>query len=262
METQRAIRTALRNWQTRGAQTPAASISRVRVSILAGVVIATAAASACGGSAAKPQAAATPSSPAASASPSVTSSVPATPLPAGYKWAGSTAEGVMFAVPDTWAAIDLSKISLTQAVHRFWPKGLSSSMMAELKQLSQQHAVYFADLASAVQSPNKFATNGNAFCSPTALAGGQGSSTALKTAMRTQYGAMGAHSIVMRDVTIDGDAGIKATFTLTSGAITLADTQYTVLTKSSRLCYVTLTTDTPSSFAGVFRKIGRTITFT
>jgi hypothetical protein len=32
-------------------------------------------------------------------------------------------------------------------------------------------------------------------------------------------------------------------------------------TKSSRLCYVTLTTDNPASFAGIFRKIGRTISF-
>jgi len=249
MTTQGAIRAAL----TTG----------IRYSILAGAIVIAAAASGCGGSAAKPQASAAPSSPAASAKSSagLTSSVPATPPPAGYKWAGSSAQGVFFAVPDTWAAIDLSKISLTQAVHRFWPKGMNSTMMASLKQLSKQHALYFADLASAVQSPNKFATNGNAFCSATSLASGSGSSAALKAAMRAEYAQIGAHGIVFKDVTIDGNAGIRAHFTVSTGAITLTDTQYTVLTKSSRLCYVTLTTDTPSSFTGVFRKIGRTITF-
>jgi len=261
MATQGAIRAALRNWQTHGSRNPAVSISRVRVSILAGIVIAAAAASGCGGSAAKPQASAAPSSPAASASSGLTSSVPAAPLPAGYKWAGSTAEGVMFAVPDTWAAIDLSKISLTQAVHRFWPKGVPSDLLAGLKQLSHQHAIYFADLASAVQSPNKFATNGNAFCSATPLASGSGVSTALTAAMRAQYEQLHAQDLVIRDITIDGDTGIKANFRVSTGVVPLTDTQYTVLTKSSRLCYVTLTTDTPSSFAGVFRRIGRTISF-
>jgi len=237
-------------------------MTRARASILAGIIIAAAAAaSGCGGSAAKPQAPA-PSSPAASAKSSagLTSSVPATPPPAGYKWAGSAAQGVYFAVPKTWAAIDLGKINLTQAVHRFWPKGVSSQLMASLKQLSQQHAVYFADLAEAVQSANKFATNGNAFCSATPIASDSGSS-ALKSLMRAQYAQIGAHGLVFKDVNIDGNTGIRAHFTVSTGAIPLTDTQYTVLTKSSRLCYVTLTTDNPASFAGVFRKIGRTITF-
>jgi hypothetical protein len=261
MTIQGAIRAALKSWPAPGSHQPAARITWIRNSIMAGTIVAVAAASGCG-SAAKPQASAASPSATASASAGLAAGMPATPPPAGYKWAGSAAQGVFFAVPDTWAAIDLSKISLTQAVHRFWPKGMNSTVMASLKQLSKQHAIYFADLTSAVRSPNKFATNGNAFCSATPLASGSGSSTALKSAMRAEYAQIGAHGVVFQDVTIDGDTGIRAHFTVSTGAVTLTDTQYTVLTKSSRLCYVTLTTDTPASFAGVFRQIGRTITFT
>jgi hypothetical protein len=263
MLTQGTIRPALKSRQTPGSRKPAASTARIRDSILAGMIIAAAAVSGCGGSAAKPQAPAAPSSAGASASSSsgLASGVPAAP-PAGYKWAGSAAQGVLFAVPDSWAAIDLAKISLTQAVNRFWPKGVSINMMATLRQLSQQHAIFVADLASAVQSPHKFATNGNAFCAATALASGTGSSSALEALMRAQYAQIGAHGLVFGDVTIDGDNGIRANFTLTAAdGMKLADTQYTVLTKSNHLCYVTLTTDNPMSFTRIFSTIGRTIRF-
>ena len=262
MPTQGTIRPALKSRPTPGSSKPAASITRIRDSILAGIIIAAAAVSGCGGSAAKPQASAAPSSAATSASSGLASGVPAAAPPAGYKWAGSTAQGVFFAVPDSWAAIDLAKITLTQAVERFWPKGVSGNMMATLRQLSQQHAIFVADLASAVQSSHKFATNGNAFCAATPVASGAGSSSALKSLMRAEYAQIGAHGLVFKDVTIDGDTGIKANFTITTeGGITLTDTQYTVLTKSSRLCYVTLTTDNPASFEQTFSMIGSTIYF-
>jgi hypothetical protein len=260
MLTQGTIRSALKNRPTPGSRKPAASIRRIRDSILAAMILAAAAVSGCGGSAAKPQAPAAPSSSASSSS-GLASGTPAAP-PAGYKWAGSAAQGVLFAVPDSWAAIDLAKISLTQAVNRFWPKGVSGNMMATLRQLSQQHAIFVADLASAVQSSHQFATNGNAFCTATALTSGTGSSSALKALMQAQYAQIGAHGLVFTDVTIDGNTGIKADFTITTaGGIKLADTQYTVLTKSSRLCYVTLTTDNPVSFKQMFSVIGRTIYF-
>jgi len=263
MTMQRTIRATREGWQTHGSHKPAASIMRIRLSVLAGMIIVAAAAGGCGGPAAKPQApAASPPATPASSSPGLAGGGPAEPPPAGYKWVGSTAQGIFFAVPESWAAIDLAKISLTKAVDRFWPRGVSSSMMTTLRQLSRQHAIYVADLASAVRSSHQFATNGNAFCTATALTPGAGSSSALKALIQAQYAQIGAHGLVFRDVTIGGDAGIKADFTITTVAgIKLTDTQYTVLTKSSRLCFVTLTTDNPLSFQRIFRKIGRTISF-
>jgi hypothetical protein len=268
MLTQGTIRPALKSRPTPGSYEPAASITRIRDSILAGMIIAAVAVSGCGGSAAKPQASSAPSSAPSSAATSASSSsglangVPAAPPPAGYKWAGSAAQGVFLAVPDSWAAIDLAKISLTQAVERFWPKGVSSTLMATLRHLSQQRAIFVADLASAVQSSHQFATNGNAFCAATPVASGTGLSSALKALMRAEYAQIGVHDIVFRDVTIDGDTGVQANFTITTaGGIKLTDTQYTVLTKNSRLCYITLTTDNPMSFKRIFGVIGSTIFF-
>src|SRR5262249_31945363 len=59
--------------------------------------------------------------------------------------------------------------------------------------LSQRHAIFVADLASAVRSPHQFATNGSAFCTPTALVPGASSSSALTAALRAEYAKFHAH---------------------------------------------------------------------
>ncbi len=239
-------------------------MTRMRESILAGVIIAvTAAASSCGGSAAKPHASVPPSPAKTSASPSsgTANGVPAEPPPAGYKWAGSAAQGVWFAVPASWAAVNLAKISATKAISRFVPRGVSSSYLkAVLAELSQRHAFVVMDLASAVRSPHQFATNGNAFCVPTPLAAGASSSAALKAAIRAEYAQIHARVLAIRNATIDGDPGVRTEFTIPSRAgITVSETQYAVLTKNGRLCTVTLSTDNPTAFQRTFNKIGGTI---
>jgi hypothetical protein len=239
-------------------------MTRVRESILTGLLIAVAAAaSGCGGSAAKPQAPVASPTAKTSASPSsgLANGVPTASPPHGYKWAGSAAQGVWFAVPNRWAAVNLAKLSVTQAMRRFEPKGMSGSFMkTALSQLSRQHAIFVADLASAVRSPHQFATNGNAFCEPTALAPGASSSPALKAAVRAQYAQLGAHVLALTDATIDGRAGIKAKTAITTATgMTLTEAQYIVLTKNGRLCTITLTTDNAARFQRTFSKIGRTI---
>ena len=65
---------------------------------------------------------------------------------------------------------------------------------------------------------------------------------------------------VRKEVTIGGDAGIKSEFSLiTASGVKLTDTQYVILTKSSRLCTITFTTDRPAPFQPIFGKIGATI---
>jgi hypothetical protein len=239
-------------------------MTRMRDSILAGVIIAvTAAASSCGGSAAKPHASVSPSPAKASApsSPGTANGAPAEPPPAGYQWAGSAAQGVWFAVPSSWAALNLAKISATKALSRLAFKGVSSSYLKTvLADLSKRHAIFVADLASAVRSPHRFATNGNAFCTPTALVPSASSSSALKAGLRAEYAKIHAHVLAIRSATIGGHPGVKADFTITSTAgLTVTEAQYVVLTKNSRLCTVTLSTDKPTVFRRTFSKIGGTI---
>jgi len=168
---------------------------------------------------------------------------------------------VWFAVPDTWAALNLANISAAKAISRFSVKGVSRSFLRTvLTQLSQRHAIFVADLASAVKSPHHFATNGNAFCVPSALTPGASSAPALKAAVRAEYAQIHAHVLAVRNATIDRDPGVKSEFTLTSTAgVTISDVQYVILTKNSRLCYLTLSTDNPTAFRRTFNKIGGTI---
>ncbi len=236
----------------------------MRDSILAGVIIAvTTAASSCGGSAAKPHVSVSPSS-AKTSAPSASGTAngaPNEPPPGGYKWAGSAVQGVWFAVPDSWAALNLAKISAAKALSRLAFKGVSSSYLKTvLAELSRQHAIFVADLASAVRSPHRFATNGNAFCAPTALVPSASSSSALKAALRAEYAKIHAHVLGIRNATIDGQPGVKADFTITSTTgLTVTEAQYTVLTQKSRLCTVTLSTDRSATFRRTFNKIGGSI---
>ncbi len=238
---------------------------RMRDAVLAGMMIGAlvALASGCGGSASSPQSpvhsSAAPKS--TEASSGTASGAPAGPPPAGYRWVGSAAQGVWFAVPDNWAAVNLAKVSVGQALSRFALKGLGSNYLrAVLAELSQRHAIFVADLASAVRSAHHFATNGNGFCEPTALEPGASSSSALRSLARAQYAQLHAHVLAINSATIDGDPEIKAEFTITTTAgVTLSQAQYTVLSKASRLCYVTLTTDNPAAFRRVFNKTGGTI---
>ena len=256
---------AVKGWRMPGSCGARAAVTRARGAIQIGVAVIAmvAAVSSCGGSAAKSQAPTASSSAGMSALPSAVlpNRIPAPSPPAGYRWVGSTAQGVWFAVPDSWAAVNLAKVSVTQAISRFGFKGISSSdMKTALNELSQRHAIFAADLASAVRSPYEFATNVNAFCAPTMIAPDASSLPAMKAAAQAQYARIGAHILALGDATIDGDVGIKSEYkvTTTSG-IPLTYTTYNVLTKSSRACSITLTTDNPVPFQGVFRKIGGTI---
>src|SRR5262245_4048080 len=127
--------------------------------------------------------------------------------------------------------------------------------------LSQRHAIFVADLASAVRSPHQFATNGSAFCTPTALVPGASSSSALTAALRAEYAKFHEHVLAIRTATIGGHPGIKADIAITSTAgLTVTEAQYVILTQSGRLCTVTLSTDKPTAFRQTLKKkIGGTI---
>ena len=262
---------AVKGWRMPGSCEAGAAVTRLRGSIQVGVaIIAVVASISSCGSAAKSQAPVTSSSaktsaPSArtSASPSagLANGVPKMSLPAGYRRVGSTARGVWFAVPRDWAAVDLAKVNVTQAISRFGFKGMSSSVMkTALNELIRQHPIFAADLASAVRSRYGFATNVTAYCAASPVTPDASSLPALKAVARAQYTQVGAHVLALRDTTVDGAVGIKSEVTITSTAgVTLTDTQYIVLTKSGRACTITFSTDNPAPFRRIFRKIGGTI---
>lgn len=128
--------------------------------------------------------------------------------------------------------------------------------------VSRKHGIFVVDLASIQSAPSSqaFATNANAFCESTPLEPGAVDSSALQSAMRAQYARIHAHVLAISGATIDGDTGVKAEFTLTSAdGFTFSESQYTVLSKASRVCYVTLATGNRAALGHLFSKIGGTI---
>jgi hypothetical protein len=196
-------------------------------------------------------------------SPAKTSGAPAGPPPAGYHWVGSAAAGVWLAAPKSWAAVNLAKVKLGQAIRHFALKGLSSNQLTSaLTEVSRHHGIFVVDLASI--GSQGFATNANAFCTPAPLVPGAVGSSALQSAvqsdLRAQYARIHAHVLSMSSATIDGDPGVKDEITLTSAAgLTFSEFQYTVLSKAGRACSVTLATDNRAALQHVFNKIGGTI---
>jgi len=203
-----------------------------------------------------------PVSPAASSGTS--GGAPAGAPPAGYRWLGSAAAGVWFAVPRSWAAVNLAKLNRSQAARHFALQGVSSSQFNSLiAGVSRQHGVVALDLASIGSSPG-FATNANAFCESTALSSGGVDPSALQSAMRSairaQYSRLHAHVLRVSNATIDGNPGVKTEITLTSTAgLTVSETQYIALSSSGRACYVTLSTANRAASRHVFNEIGATI---
>lgn len=197
-------------------------------------------------------------------SPAKTSGAPAGPAPAGYRWLGSTAAGVWFAVPRSWAAVNLAKVGRSQAVRHFALQGVSGNQVdSALAQVGRQHGIFAMDLAS-VPSSQGFAANANAFCEATPLASGavdpSALQSAMKSAIRGEYARIHAHILGIGNATVDGDTAIRTEVTLTSAAgLTFSETQYAVLSKASRECFVTLTTGNRAALRHVFDKVAGTI---
>lgn len=228
----------------------------------------------CGGSGASPSAsspsaaATTATSPPAPPSPAPTATTPspgtvrpAAAPPAGYQWVGISSQRIWLAVPDSWVVINLSSSSLNSALRKVSVKGLSASALKSvLTNLRQHHALFLADVQSASTSPNKFATNANAFCNPTDVEPGPGAAGAFESALRGEYAKLNAQVISIKDTTAGDTLTIRAEIKLqTAGGYPLTELQFVQLTNRSEVCQTTLSTDNPAHYLPVFDKVGRTI---
>jgi len=223
------------------------------------------AAAGCGGT--SPKSAAAPSktptaSPSASATPVPGSQQPAQAPPAGYQWVGNPSQAIWLAVPKTWVALNLSHLSLSQALKRVSLKGVSTAAMrANLTSLKQHDALFIADLTSASTSPNQFATNVNAFCSPEVIEPGLGAVSVLDKALRVEYDKIHARVLSLKNaqasntaVIIDVELALQAT-----AGYTLTELQVIDLTNQSSICEVTLSTDNPAKYLGTLKRISSTV---
>jgi hypothetical protein len=165
-------------------------------------------------------------------------------------------------VPKDWTALDLSKISVSAAVREASLKAVATSALrADFRNLKQRHALVISDPASAVNSPNQFATTANVFCNPTVFLPGLGVVDALDSTIKAEYAKIGAHLVRLKNTKASSkEVVITSELTAqTSGGYTVTEIQVADLTSQSRLCELTLSTDQPAVYLHTMKKIGATL---
>jgi hypothetical protein len=219
--------------------------------------------SACGGSSASTTESTTPpaTSPAAQASSPSTS--PPTAVPAGYQRIGGPEQGVSLAVPGSWVTVNFAQQTLRAAIRKIGLHGVSQTTLAQdLQALQKLHAVYAVDIKSTVTAPGHFATNVNGYCTTSGVTeSGSSGVKLLRQSAVTELGQLGAQNLSQANVEIGGVPGVRTSYTLsTSGAGTLHASQFEVLPRSDRACFVTLTSAGPLP-GGVLARIAPSVRY-
>lgn len=197
-------------------------------------------------SAGNPAASATRSASGAAVSGSPTASPPgsAGTVPAGYKRVGGAAQGISIAAPASWVGVNLAKETIESAANKIGLKGISSSaLIQDMESLQKQHPVFVFDVKSAVDSPQHFARNLNAYCVASGVTDvGAAAVPLLKTGYKAEFGKLGATNITQQDVKIGGVPGVETSYQLSSSSAgTIFGSQLEVLPKADKACFVTLT---------------------
>lgn len=210
------------------------------MAVCATVIGLAAAASACGGPAAK------------SSAPRATGafqSSASTSVPAGGKRVGGAAQGISLAIPDSWVTVNLAQQNLQQALRQIGLKGVSEATLSQnLQALIKLHAVFAVDLKSMARSPTHFATNINAYCSSSGTpdSGSAGVPLLRQAAESELPQVLHAQHVVVSDIDVGGVPGVTVAYTLISTSSgTLHAAQLEVLPKPGRACFVTLTASGP-----------------
>jgi hypothetical protein len=111
-----------------------------------------------------------------------------------------------------------------------------------MESLQKLHAVVVYDVKSAVDSPQHFARNLNAYCAVSGVTDVGAAGVALvKTSAAAEFENAGATHIAQKDLQIGGMPGVETTYQLSSSEGTIYGSQLEVLPKPDKACYVTVT---------------------
>ena len=189
--------------------------------------------------------AAASTAPASTAPASPASSAPAaTGVPAGYQRVGGSAQGVSFAVPDSWAAVNLAKETEQQAAQKLGLQGVSAEQLVQdMQSLQKLHGLAVFDVKSSVDSPVHFATTLNAYCTSSGVTDtGSAALPLLRQEAIAGMQQIHAGHIAQKDIAVGGVPGLQTSYTLSSSSAgTLDGAQLEVLPKPNRACFITLT---------------------
>ncbi|MEV0973742.1 hypothetical protein [Microtetraspora glauca] len=179
----------------------------------------------------------------------------ASAVPDGFRRIGGTPNGMLVAVPESWASMDLAAGDAERMIE---DSGLSGPALEQargsLKGLAANKAVYATDPASAEKSPNRFATNLNGFCQPSVGATAQ----ALIDVAKSQLTELHAEVSEAAEVPLGGAQAVRIRYVLPLRGVKVRGTQYYVPSGRGTTCIVTLTTDLDGKDA-LFEQIAGTI---
>ncbi|WP_157529928.1 hypothetical protein [Microtetraspora niveoalba] len=180
---------------------------------------------------------------------------PAGDVPDGFRRIGGAANGLLIAVPESWASMDLAAGEPERLAEQ---SGLSGPALEQarssLKGLAASKALYATDPRSAERSRNRFATNLNGFCRPSVGATEQ----TLIDAARAQLAEVHAEVSEATGVPLGGTRAVRIRYALPLRGVRVRGTQYHVPTGRGTTCVVTLTTDLDGNDA-LFEQIAGTI---
>jgi hypothetical protein len=177
------------------------------------------------------------------ASPAATSS--AGSVPAGYTRVGGAAQGISVAAPSSWVAINLAKESIESAASRAGLSGISAStLVQDMTSLQKMHAVLVFDVKYAVESPDHFTPNLNAYCVTSGVTEvGAAGVPLLKETYSTEFAKLGATHLIQQQVEVGGVPGVETSYQISSSSVgTIYGSQLEVLPASDKICFVTVTT--------------------
>jgi hypothetical protein len=216
---------------------------------------------ACAGSAPRSGHATAPSGSPASQPAAAADRAPATPPPAGSKWAGSAVQGIWVAIPQSWLALDLARVSLRRASLEFATTGMgNSALRADLATLTKEGALVFADPASDATSAHGFTTNATALCQRATGTGSPATMAGLQTAMRAEYAQIRARVLSVTPALVSGGQAFAARLAVTARAgYTITELQVVALSGTGRTCIITFSTDDRTAFLPAFDKAAATI---
>lgn len=204
-----------------------------------------------------------------SASGAAVSGSPGTPgspgaVPAGYTRVGGVAQGISIAAPASWVAVNLAKQTIESAASKIGLSGFSATtLVRDMESLQKLHAVFVFDVKSAVDSPQHFAPNLNAYCLASGVTDvGAAGVPLLKASAAAGFEKVGATHITQKDIEIGGVPGVETSYQLSSSSEgTIYGSQLEVLPKPDKACFATLTVGKGQSEGNVLSVAAATAQF-
>ena len=203
---------------------------------------------------------------AVSGSPTASPVAPSSPrsVPAGYKRVGNVAQGISVAAPTSWVSINLAKDTIESAANKIGLSGISAkTMVRDMESLQKLHAVIVFDVKSAVDSPQHFARNLNAYCVTSGVTDvGAAGVPFLKTDAAAEFQKAGATHTTQKDLMIGGVPGVETSYQLSSSSVgTIYGSQLEVLPKPDKACFVTVSVGNGESLGHVLSVAAATAQF-